>query len=381
MLVMRRRLTRLTVCALAVMVLKVGHCASARTSSDASQRLAYLGARLDVRDVPGLAPGAPFDGEWLLVEHSFTIAAATNLAFRHPEQLDARRVEVKRWVESLLRADTRAFDTQKWNEDALTSLESTHGHVGFLGHLAWALGASCLLGNELPVVAVPVADALARRFDASPSALVETYPGETYVPDNVVAIAGLSLLQRCRADTRQAATIDRFLSVMRAERLDPKTGVLVFAPGQPGRGSGAAWMAYFLTFIDEAFAREQFSALFREFGVALPLGAFALREWPRGVERGGDVDSGPLVFGLSPSGTGFALAGAAFTNDEVRLLAMLTTAELVGTSVGSERRRYLFSPLVGDAITLATRTATPWSRAPQTRASAERPRLDLPQAR
>lgn len=365
---MRRRLTRLLVSALAVMVLKVGHCASLRTSSDESQRLAYLGARLDARDVPGLAPGAPFDGEWLLVEHSFTIAAATNLAFRYPEQLEARRVEVKRWVESLLHADTRTFDTKKWNEDALASLESAHGHVGFLGHLSWALGASCLLGNELPPLSLPVADALARRFDASPSALLETYPGETYVPDNVVAIAGLSLLQRCRGDTRHAATIDRFLNVMRAERLDPKTGVLVFAPGQMGRGSGAAWMAYFLTFIDEPFAREQFTALFREFGAPLPFGAFAIREWPRGVERGGDVDSGPLVFGLSPSGTGFALAGAAFTNDDARLRAMLTTAELVGTSVGTAHLRYLFSPLVGDAITLATRTATSWRRAPQTHA-------------
>ncbi|MDP1922900.1 MAG: hypothetical protein Q8L14_42040 [Myxococcales bacterium] len=375
---MRRRLTRLTVFALAVTVLKVGHCAVSRSSADESQRLAYLGARLDARDVPGLAPGAPFDGEWLLVEHSFAVAAATNLAFRHPEQHEARRIDVKRWVESLLRADTRAFDTTKWNEDALTSLESAHGHVGFLGHLSWALGASCLLGNELPEVAVPLAAALARRFDASPSALLETYPGETYVPDNVVAIAGLSLLQRCRRDTRHAATIDRFLNVMRAERLDPDTGVLVFAPGQMGRGSGAAWMAYFLTFIDEPFAREQFTALFREFGAPLPFGAFAIREWPRGVERGGDVDSGPLVFGLSPSGTGFALAGPAFTNDDARLLAMLSTAELVGTSVGSARRRYLFSPLVGDAITLATRTATPWRRAPLTRAEPDRPRLDLP---
>lgn len=378
--VMRRRLTRLLAFTLAVLVLKVGHFASARMSSDASQRLAYLGARLDARDVPGLAPGAPFDGEWLLVEHSFTIAAATNLAFRHPEQLEERRVDVKRWVESLLRVETRSFDTTKWNEDALSSLESSHGHVGFLGHLAWALGASCLLGNELPVGAVPVADALARRFDASPSALLETYPGETYMPDNVVAIAGLSLLQRCRGDARFAATIDRFLNVMRAERLDPKTGVLVFAPGQMGRGSGAAWMAYFFTFIDEAFARDQFAALFREFGTPLPVGAFAIREWPRGVERSGDVDSGPLVFGLSPSGTGFALAGPAFTNDDAQLHALLSTAEFVGTSVGTEHRRYLFSPLVGDAITLATRTATPWRRAAQTHADSDRPRLDPPQS-
>jgi hypothetical protein len=363
---MRRRLTRLMVFSLTVMVLKVGHCAAYRSSSDEVQRLEYLGARLDARDAPGLVPGPPFDGEWLLVEHSFTIAAATNLGFRHPEQVDARRADVKRWVEPLLRADTRAFDTMRWNEDALDSLESTHGHVGFLGHLSWALGASCLLGNELPPVALPVADALARRFDASPSALIETYPGETYVPDNVVAIAGLSLLQRCRGDTRHAGSIARFLDVMRRERLDVRTGVLVFAPGQMGRGSGAAWMAYFLTFVDESFAREQLAALFREFGESLPFGGFALREWPRGVERGGDVDSGPLLFGLSPSATGFALAGPAFTDDDAQLRAMLTTAESVGTSIGFANRRYLFSPLVGDAITLATRTATSWRRPTQT---------------
>lgn len=347
---------------LAAMALKVGHCTALRASPDEAQRLAYLGARLEARDLPGLAPGPPFDGEWQLVEHSFTIAAATNLAFRHPEQLDARRREVARWLEALLRPDTRAFDTARWREDALGALEATHGHVGFLGHLSWALGASCLLGNPLPTLSLPVADALARRFDASPQALLETYPGETYVPDNLVAIAGLALLQRCRGDTRHGATLSRFLAVLRAERLDPETGVLVFAPGQRGRGSGAAWMAYFLTFIDAPFALEQFAALERAFAAPLPLGASALREWPRGVEREGDVDSGPLLFGLSPSGTGFALAGPAFTNDEAALNARLTTAELAGTSIGAEHRRYLLAPLVGDAITLATRTAAPWTR-------------------
>jgi hypothetical protein len=122
-------------------------------------------------------------------------------------------------------------------------------------------------------------------------------------------------------------------------------------------------MAYFLTFIDDAFAKAQFEALFRSFGTELPFGGYALREWPRGVDRPGDVDSGPLVFGLSPSGTGFALAGAAYVNDAQRLRAMLVSAEAVGTTLGLSHRRYLLAPLVGDAITLATRTATPWTRA------------------
>lgn len=355
---MRRR--RLLKVLLAFVTVRVVACASSLIVSDEEERLAYLASRLDERSLPGLAPGPPFDGEWLLVEHSFSIAAATNLAFRHPEQAQARRAEVKRWVDSMLKDDVRAFDHSKWREDALTSLDGHHGHVGYLGHLSWALGASCLIGNDEHPLARPVARALRRRFDASPTALIETYPAETYVPDNVVAIAGLSLLDVCRGESTSSKTIARFLEVMRRERLDPKTGVLVFAPGQLGRGSGAAWMAYFLTFIDEDFARAQTAALFREFGVELPFGGFAIREWPRGVDRGGDVDSGPLLFGLSPSATGFALAGAAFFSNTERLHQLLVPAEVVGTSIGFGHRRYLFAPLVGDAIVLATRTATPW---------------------
>lgn len=345
---------------LAVVAAKVVACGFGLRASDEGARLGYLASRLDERSLPGLAPGPPFDGEWLLVEHSFSIAAATNLAFRHPDQAPLRRAEVKRWVASMLKDDVRAFDRSKWREDALTSLDGHHGHVGYLGHLAWALGASCLIGNGEHALAQPVARALRRRFDASPTALLETYPAETYVPDNVVAIAGLSLLDRCRGESTSRKTITRFLDVMRRERLDPKTGVLVFAPGQPGRGSGAGWMAYFLTFIDEDFARAQSSALFREFGVELPFGGFAIREWPCDVDRGGDVDSGPLVFGLSPSATGFALAGAAYFSNDERLQQLLVPAEVIGTSIGLTQRRYLLAPLVGDAIVLATRTATPW---------------------
>ncbi len=356
---MRRR--RFLKVLLGLVAVKVLACTLSQRASDEKERLAYLASRLDERSLPGLAPGPPFDGEWLLVEHSFSIAAATNLAFRHPEQADGRRAEVKRWVESMLKDDVRAFDHAQWHEDALSSLEGGNGHVGYLGHLSWSLGASCLIGNEEHPLAQPVAQALRRRFDASPTALIETYPAETYVPDNFVAIAGLSLLDRCRGESNFRDTIARFLEVMRRERLDPKTGVLVFAPGQMGRGSGAAWMAYFLTFIDEDFARAQTSALFRQFGVELPFGGFAIREWPRGVDRGGDVDSGPLVFGLSPAATGFALAGAAHFSNTERLKALLIPAEAVGTTIGLGHRRYLLAPLVGDAIVLATRTATPWT--------------------
>ena len=90
---------------------------------------------------------------------------------------------------------------------------------------------------------------------------------------------------------------------------------------------------------------------------------FALREYPRGVVGSGDVDSGPALFGLSPAGTGFGLAGARHAGDVDAVLGMLRIAEVAGFTVPWRGgRAYLLAPLVGDAAVLAARTATPMDR-------------------
>jgi hypothetical protein len=321
---------------------------------DPTARLRYLGARLEAHDGPGLAPGAPFDGEWWLVEHSFTIAAATNLAFRQPSEASRRREDIARWLELMLTLEVRAFDTARWKEDAFTALDGNHGHIGVLGHVGWAMGASCLVGNPPHALVPPLAEGLSRRLRRAEDSLLETYPGEVYVPDNLVAVAALALLRRCEGQGDDPE-VRRFLARLDRFHRDPVNGLFVFSPGQPARGSGAAWTAYFLTFVDPALARDQFDRLFDGFGA---FGGLAVREWPVGVDRPGDVDSGPLVFGLSASATGFAMAGPALGNDEGVARKLRLTAETVGVSWGG---RFLFAPLVGDAIVLATSTATPWT--------------------
>ncbi len=86
-----------------------------------------------------------------------------------------------------------------------------------------------------------------------------------------------------------------------------------------------------------------------------------IREFPLGREGHGDVDSGPVIFELSTSGTGFALAGARYTKDTELLAGILYTSELAGfTLQWGGQRWYLTAPLVGDAIMLAMKTVTPW---------------------
>jgi len=254
-------------------------------------------------------------------------------------------------------------------EDALDSLEGPHGHVGYLGHVALAMGARRLLAGPGPrdALAGRMAEALARRMLASPSSHLETYPGETYAMDNAVAAAAIAVHDLGTGQDHRAV-LERWVAYTRTHLLDPETGLVSFSlggdgkPNQRSRGSGAGWNSFFLPMVDRAFAAEQLERI-REHLVDRPLGIAGVREVRRGVSVSGDVDSGPVLLGLSPSGTGFAMAGARLAGDARLLGELLDTAELAGFSwQWNGRRRYLLAPFVGDAIVLAMKTACPWDR-------------------
>jgi hypothetical protein len=116
-----------------------------------------------------------------------------------------------------------------------------------------------------------------------------------------------------------------------------------------------------LPFVDAAFAREQYHRMKKFLWKNVGFGVAGIREFPAGVRGESDIDSGPVLFDLSTSGTGFAMAGALRQNDTVSLQALLRTSELAGFSFQwNGRRRYLTAPLVGDAIMLAMKSASAW---------------------
>ena len=86
-----------------------------------------------------------------------------------------------------------------------------------------------------------------------------------------------------------------------------------------------------------------------------------VREYARGHEGGGDIDSGPVLFGVSVSATGFALAGARASGDRGLFTSLYRTAELFGVPVdrGAGRRFATGGPL-GNALLLAMMTAERW---------------------
>lgn len=344
--------------------------------ADLMARRAYLIDRLleEKTDAKGMkTPGGIFTGEWFVGSMSMTVFACTNLAYEYPETREETVRVIDRLLDRALEPAARDFDRGMWKgEDALDSLDGPNGHVGYLGHVAMAMAARRLLaGPGAPdpheAVATRMAEALARRMRDSPTSHLETYPGETYAMDNCVAAAAIAVHDLgTGADHR--AVLERYVAYTRDNLLDPETGLVSFSlgrdgrPNQRSRGSGVGWNSFFMPFVDPAFAAGQFDRI-REHLVDSPWGITGVREVRRGVDVRGDVDSGPVLLGLSPSGTGFAMAGARRAGD-VRLLgAFLDTAELAGfTWQWGGERRYLLAPFVGDAIVLAMKTARPWDR-------------------
>lgn len=254
-----------------------------------------------------------FDGEWALVSCQMTVLSLTALLERFPEREARWRPAVSTCAAWLASPEAREFGTAAWGADALTDPDPGHTHA-YLGWTTVALAAAGRSGDaEAADAAATFARRLATAVDGRRLAELETYPGETYPPDLAVVIAALAL--QGDHDEVVASLIARF----RVEAIDPETGLVRqrLGQGEPGpvRGSGTMLAAHFLGYADPALARELGDAARRHLSDRVgPFGG--VREVPRGAPPAQDVDSGPVVFGLSVSASGFGLSAARRTGDE-----------------------------------------------------------------
>jgi hypothetical protein len=167
---------------------------------------------------------------------------------------------------------------------------------------------------------------------------------------------------------RFGPTAERWLAGVRA-RLDPQTGLLPHrvdpgtgAPAEVARGTSQSMITRFLREIDPAFGRAQYLR-FRELFVTRPLGLGpAVREYPRGTDGAGDVDSGPLVFGASLSATVVTIGAARVQGDDGLATALAGYGDLAGLPLSTPwTKRYGFGLVpVGDAFIAWSKASSPW---------------------
>lgn len=339
--------------------------------NDLLQRKNYLVAKIMVEprqlldEMPG-GIGLQFQGEWALYSCSMLAEALSNMADLYPETKDDAIAIMDSLIQIVKSPELRLYDKLRWDEDPLESLNGDKSHVSYLSHLAWMIGNYRRIGgdNKYQQLHDSVCAAMNRRIQQSPILNIPTYPDEPiYVPDMMVALVALSDFAKFN-NGKYSSTVKDWICRAKTEWLDNKTGLLVSFLDDNGmidapiKGSYAALNCYYLTQIDAEFAKEQYDRLKIHFSQSFP--ATGIREYhDHSCWLGIDIDAGPIILNLSPSGTDFALGAATYFNDIEFRNSLLKTAEIAGHTVKwNNKRHYLLGDiaLVGEAITLAMRT-------------------------
>lgn len=208
-------------------------------------------------------------------------------------------------------------------------------------------------------------DSLAAAFAQSDSPWQQSYRYQCWPSDATVAIASLALSSSVTGVSHDI-TVTRWVAGVRA-RLDPATDMIPHQAECAGdtfpdgpRGSSTVLMLRFLTQIDPAFAREQFN-LFRKHFLMKRMGRYAIREYPRGREGNGDVDSGPVILDMGFSATIVAIGTANAFHEDALAASLSGSVEAFGFSIRGRREKKFIGGMlpVADAFIAWGRATSP----------------------
>lgn len=325
-----------------------------------------------IGEMPRLV-GPQFQGEWALYSCSMLSAALVNTTLIYGEEREENIARIDSLIKIVMSPELRAYDRERWDEDPLETLDGDKSHVSYLSHLAWMIGGYKQIGGDgkYDDLYRRLCETMHRRLLDTPNMNLPTYPDEgVYVPDMLVAIVALSLYSQ-QNDGEYRATVENWIEQAKQQWLDPETQLISsFLPDEtmgmyknaPIKGSYTALSCYYLTFVDKEFARDQYEKQKVHFLQRKLMTGFK-EYYDRRCWLGMDIDAGPIICNLSPTGTAFGVGSVTFFEDWDLRKSMLKTGEIAGTTWRSQgKSHYLLADmaLVGEAIMLAMRTATEW---------------------
>lgn len=122
----------------------------------------------------------------------------------------------------------RAYDTDRWYEDPLETLDGDVSHISYISHLAWMIGGYKQIGwgKAYDDLYHSLCEAMNRRILQSPNLNLETYPGELiYVPDMLVAIVALDRYSKLYRG-KYSTTVHQWIKNVRQNYIDKDSGMI-----------------------------------------------------------------------------------------------------------------------------------------------------------
>lgn len=305
-----------------------------------------------------------FDGQSAIAVYQMTILGLGQIVLEHPETRDELLPAMRSAADRLVDARTLAYAARKYGSHGVTRMRPRDGHA-YLGYINLALGVLRAVEPSTPHAALHdrLSRELGKRLLASPTAMIETYPGETWPPDVAAAMGSVGLHARLTGADRSGldAWAERFASCAvddsgyLVQRLKSGSCTPLDAP----RGSGTAVAAYFLSFSHPELSRRLEQAV-AGVGRRTLLGFGAVREYAPGHRGSGDVNAGPILLGVSVGASGFALGAARAHGDRALYTELYRTAHLFGLPHDSDgEQRFVVGGVLGNALLLAMLTARP----------------------
>lgn len=307
-----------------------------------------------------------FDGEWALVTYQMAVLGLGQVILEYPETKSMYQPAISKCIDRLLEPDIRKFGRKAWGEDGLRAQKSKNGHA-YLGYVNLALGMERMLypNNRHTKYHDRLTKAFVRRIRTSKTGLIETYPGETYPADVSSVIGSIGLYDRV-TKSDHSALLERWSRTFKGRYLDARSGLVIQSVNSRTgesldlpRASGTGISSYFLSFADRELSAHLYRTLKNQHTSFAGFGG--IREYPPGSGwRMGDIDSGPVLFGVGVSSTGFSISGARIHGDRNTFVSLFRTASLFGAPVNrSGGRIFVTGGPLGNAIMLAMLTAGP----------------------
>lgn len=302
------------------------------------------------------------EAEWPFMGVSYLGYACANLA-KYDETSRKEALKEMRWlIDAVQTPRLSGFVTEHFGEPfgkgEFKAAVFVHGHF-----LNLAMRYREITGDKrYDEVVHRVAEGLAKEFESTDQTILRSYKDMWWVTDNMPALSALAAYDRVfHADHSKIR--QRFIESLKTYYLDKRTGMFCTYISPPNhqqiggpRGISMMYGLQFLGDVDADFAKQQY-ALSKRYLIRTGLGFAAVREYPEGVKGTGDVDSGPLIFGLGPSASGFGIAAAAMMSDWETAGQLITAATLIGRPVLRKGQlEYKAMPAVGQAVILYGKT-------------------------
>ena len=319
--------------------------------------------------------GEQFQGEWALYTCSMTSAALANIAILYPQNKELSIKFIGQIIDIAMSEEIREYDRLRWREDPMDGIYGNLSHISYYSHLAWMISRYKQIGGDgkYDELYHSLCKEMNRRIRQSKSLNLPTYPGEyIYIPDMLVAIVALANYSS-QYQGKYSTTVNMWVERAKKEWIDKETGLVAsfldvyndnVQIALPVKGSYSALNCYYLSLVEPKFAQEQYELLKKNFRQDFLI--TGLKEYhDRSCLFGMDIDAGPIIFNLSPSGTGFVIGAATCLQDMVFRTQLLKTAEIGGSTVswfGTSHYLLANVALVGEAILLAMRTSAPETR-------------------